>query len=188
MPRSGSLAKVVSHLSTVGRRLPLQPYHRTWCAFFFGSEEIIFDQDPQLCLQVRAHQSASADLQSLADQRSRPDLHCDRKRADLQSDQRARADLQSDKRSRPDLQSDQRSRPDLQSDQRSRPDLHSYQRAWADLQCDQRARADQRAMEQQSRFDLLAQVQGGELARPDQLARLDPQAGLLTRVRIELSC
>jgi hypothetical protein len=139
-----------------------------WDAFFFGSEEIIFDQDPQLCLQVRAHQSASADLQSLADQRSRPDLHGDQQRADLQSDWRSQANLQSDQRARADQQSDQR--------------------AWFDLQCDKRARADLRARKQQSRLDLLVQLQGGELAQEDQLARLDPQAGLRIRVRIKLSC
>jgi hypothetical protein len=149
-----------------------------WDAFFFGSEEIIFDQDPQLCLQVRAHQSASADLQSLADQRSRPDLHGDQQRADLQSDWRSQANLQSDQRARADQQSDQRAWFDLQCDQRS----------WADLHSDQRARADLRARKQQSRLDLLVQLQGGELAQEDQLARLDPQAGLRIRVRIKLSC
>jgi hypothetical protein len=155
----------------------------TWCALFLGFEEIIFDQDLQLCLQVRAHQSASADLQSLADQqRSRPDLHADQQRADLQSDWRSQANLQSDQRSRPDLQSDQRAWADLQFDQRSRPDLQSDQRTWANLQTDQRARSDLRAREQKSRLDLLAQPQGG------QLARLDPQAGLRIRVRIKLSC
>jgi hypothetical protein len=84
----------------------------------------------------------------------------------LQFNQRAWVDLQSAQLAWADLQYDQRSRPDLQSDQQSRSDLQS----------------DQWAREQQSRLDLLTQLQGDELARPDQL---DPQAGLLIRVHIK---
>jgi hypothetical protein len=89
-----------------------------------------------LPLQVRAHQSASADLQSLADQQSQPDLQSDQRAwADLQSDQWAWADLQFDQRARADLWArEQQSQFDLLAQRQGGQLVRADQRAWPEPQ------------------------------------------------------